>query len=208
MESISVDLIPVYISLLSGIIIFLGDKYSWKGKIYIVIVILLLFSGAVLNSYTIVKNDEHTKKILAITENSENKIDHLLQMVFAENITTEEIIEKLTLIKDELKTEGKDLILLQGPRGLQGVRGIPGLQGVKGEPGSRGERGKIGPIGSTGLQGIPGKKGADGFMEGEGLNVDDRREKGHQEPQGEREPISTLTNGFTPKILSIKNQTQ
>ncbi len=174
MFELNSDYLPIFASCVSAILLFLGSIYKWEHKLFVSFLILLMIAGAFLNVINNKKNAEKSAKLLALIKNSESGIGVLLEQVAAGNVDNKIILEELTSLHDALLLEGRNIILVSGPKGStgdRGSRGTPGLQGLQGEPGLQGPqglRGEQGIKGEQGIQGIAGVQGAQGVQGSKG----------------------------------------
>ncbi len=157
MISIILDYLPVILSCIAAIVLFIGDKFSCSRKTYIIGVVVLLLLGAIASGINIWKNNTEQGKLLGLIKKSESNIGTLLRQVAAGNVDNKTILEKLEYIHEDLISEGKNIILVSGPQGLQGEQGLQGPQGERGLQGLQGERGLQGLSGGQISQGAVDK---------------------------------------------------
>ena len=145
----------IIISLITSVLLFLGEKKSWKSLLFISIIIFFLICGSILNAFHTLRSNAEQQKLLALVKKSEQNIGVLLQRVSEGNLGLDTIKKELSLVHEDLETYGKNIILVAGP---QGETGPPGSRGETGPPGPRGE---TGPPGTQGEIGTPEQQGED-----------------------------------------------
>ncbi len=180
MISIFPDYLPIILSCIAAIILFLGDRFKWKRKSYIIGIVALLFFGAVATGFNNWRNDIKQAKLLSLIKQSGSDIGKLLEEVAAGNVDIKIILERLESIREDLNSEGKNIILVSGPQGPQGEQGLAGPEGTRGPKGDKGDPGdKTGLQGPKGDNGDPGDPGPQGLQGEQGLT-------GLEGPQGSK----------------------